>query len=110
MMTKMLVAGVIGAVACGCCTMNRDAEGFVAFDGTMAQEAPGEYFILRFERPDGVYEKGWQKGLTKWLFTEVRQLKGLRWDPAAERFTGAYADEANRFLEKEYHNGWELGA
>ena len=38
------------------------------------------------------------------------QLKGLRWDPAAERFTGAYADEANRFIEKEYHNGWELGA
>jgi len=38
------------------------------------------------------------------------QLKGLKWDPAAVRFTGAYADEANRFIEKEYHNGWELGA
>ena len=53
MIAKILVAGMIGAVACGCCTMNRDAEGFVAFDGTLTQEASGEYFVLRFERPDG---------------------------------------------------------
>ena len=71
----MLAAGAVGAVICGCSTVCTDAEGFVAFDGTLTQEAPGEYFVLRFERPDGVYEKGWQKGLTKWLFTEVRQLK-----------------------------------
>ena len=38
------------------------------------------------------------------------QLKSLKWDPKAERFVGAYADEANRFLSVEYHNGWELGA
>ena len=38
------------------------------------------------------------------------QLKSLRWDPKVERFTGAYADEANRFLSVEYNNGWELGA
>ena len=38
------------------------------------------------------------------------QLKSLRWDPKLERFTGAYADEASRFLSVEYHNGWELGA
>ena len=38
------------------------------------------------------------------------QLKSLKWDPKAERFVGAYADEANRFLAVEYHNGWELGA
>ena len=71
----MLAVGAVGAVVCGCSTVRTDAEGFVAFDGTLTQEAPGEYFVLRFERPDGVYEKGWQKGLTKWLFTEVRQLK-----------------------------------
>lgn len=38
------------------------------------------------------------------------QLRSLKWDPAAERFVGAYADEANRFLKVRYHNGWELGA
>ena len=75
MMTKVLVAGLIGAVACGCCTMNRDAEGFVAFDGSAYPPVEGEHYILRFERPDGVYEKGWSKGMTRWLFTEVRQLK-----------------------------------
>ena len=37
------------------------------------------------------------------------QLKSLKWDPKAERFVGAYADEANRFLAVEYNNGWELG-
>ena len=41
---------------------------------------------------------------------ERMQLKSLKWDPVAERFVGAYADEANRYLEGEYHNGWELGA
>ena len=38
------------------------------------------------------------------------QLRSLKWDPAGEKFVGAYADEANRFLAVEYHNGWELGA
>jgi len=38
------------------------------------------------------------------------QLSSLKWDPKFERFVGAYADEANRFLSAEYHNGWELGA
>ena len=36
------------------------------------------------------------------------QLRSLKWDPRAEKFTGAYADEANRFLAVEYHNGWEM--
>lgn len=38
------------------------------------------------------------------------QLRSLKWDPAAERFVGAYADEANRFLNVQYNNGWGLGA
>ena len=37
------------------------------------------------------------------------QVKSLKWDPKEEKFVGAYADEANRFLVCEYHNGWELG-
>ena len=41
---------------------------------------------------------------------ERMQLKSLKWDPVAEKFVGAYADEANRYLVGEYHNGWELGA
>jgi len=61
-------------VLAGCATVGRDAEGFVPFDGRMVQEAPSDYFVLRFERPDGVYEDGWNKGLVKWVFTEVRQL------------------------------------
>lgn len=38
------------------------------------------------------------------------QLSSLKWDPKAERFVGAYADEANRFLSVEYDNGWNLDA
>ena len=76
---RMLVA-VLLAFAGGCrlcegdCAAKTDAEGFVRFDGRIPAEPPSEYFILRFERPDGVHEKGWKKGLTKWLFTEVRCL------------------------------------
>ena len=35
-------------------------------------------------------------------------LSSLRWDPAAERFTGANADAANALLEVKHHNGWKL--
>ena len=38
------------------------------------------------------------------------QLKSLKWDPLVEKFVGAYAEEANRYLAVEYHNGWELDA
>ena len=37
------------------------------------------------------------------------QLSKIAWDPEKEVFTGAYADEANRFLTREYYNGWSLG-
>ena len=37
------------------------------------------------------------------------QVSKLAWDPDKEVFTGAYADEANRFLTREYYNGWSLG-
>ena len=39
---------------------------------------------------------------------ERLRLKKLTWDPAAERFTGANADAANRLLEVPHSNGWKL--
>ena len=75
MKNKLFFAAVSLLAGCVSLMEDRDAEGFVRFDGTMPQEAPSEYFILRFERPDGVYESGWKKGMTKWYFTEIRQLK-----------------------------------
>ena len=35
-------------------------------------------------------------------------LSTLKWDPAAERFTGANAESANALLEVKHHNGWTL--
>lgn len=72
----MTVAAAVAAAGCVSVTGDRDEEGFVRFDGRMPEEAPSDYFILRFERPDGVFTNGWKKGQTKWLFTEVRQLRG----------------------------------
>lgn len=72
---KMIVATAFGALLAGCLSPAVDNEGFVAYDGTMAQTAPSDYFILRFERPDGVCERGWNRGQTRWVFTEVRQLR-----------------------------------
>lgn len=74
-MRMMAAAGVLGALVCGCSTMKVDSNGFVRFDGTMPAEAPSDYFVLRFEYPDGVHSNGWHKGQTRWMFTEVRQLK-----------------------------------
>ena len=79
-MIKTTMLFLMGLAMVGCSTCDGlngkvDEEGFTYFDGNMAAAAPSEYFILRFERPDGVYERGWNKGLTRWMFTEVRQLK-----------------------------------
>ena len=35
-------------------------------------------------------------------------LSTLKWDPAAELFTGANADAANELLEVPHHNGWKM--
>ena len=40
---------------------------------------------------------------------ERLQISSLKWNPDTELFTGAYADEANRFIDIDYHNGWSLG-
>ena len=76
---------ILAAVACamivGCrCPFGSvdskvDAEGFTWFDGNVPTTVPSEYYIVRFERPGGMIENGWQKGVQRWLFTEVRQLK-----------------------------------
>ncbi len=75
-MKKLLVA-LCACTAIGCVHLSEkcDTDGFVAFDGTVAQDAPSDYFILRLERPDGVFTNGWKKGMMKWNFTEFRQLK-----------------------------------
>ena len=39
---------------------------------------------------------------------ERLRLRKLTWDPAAERFTGANADAANRLLEVPHNNGWKF--
>ncbi len=39
---------------------------------------------------------------------ERLRLEKLAWDPAAERFTGAHAAEANALVEVPHHNGWSL--
>ena len=74
-----IVYGMLAAtLAAGCCTMfncGRDAEGFARFDGKLTHDVPGEYFIIRYEYPEGVHTNRWQKGLPKWVFSEVRQLK-----------------------------------
>ena len=39
---------------------------------------------------------------------ERLRLARLTWDPQAETFTGAHAEEANRLLETPHLNGWTL--
>ena len=72
----LVLGALIAAVTLGCLTPGDrcDTDGFVPFDGTVAACPSSEYYILRFEQPSGTYEKGWKKGLTQWLFTEVRCL------------------------------------
>ena len=53
-----------------------DAEGFTWTDGSrIAPEAPSEYYIIRFEVPDGTIKGGERTGHPKWKFVEIRQLK-----------------------------------
>ena len=70
-LAALLLAG------CACLDGGRDAEGFAPFDGNLATSAPSEYFVLRFEYPNAAATNtpAWMKGLPRWNFVEVRQLK-----------------------------------
>ena len=59
---RRLGVTVAAVAVAGCVSFmeDRDADGFVRFDGRMPQEAPSDYFVLRFERPDGVFTNGWK--------------------------------------------------
>ena len=72
-----MVAAFAAVAVAGCVSLTgeRDAEGFTPFDGRVESEAPSEYFILRYERPNGIYTNKAYYGITKWEFNEVRQLK-----------------------------------
>ena len=76
----LAVAGA--AVVSGCCTCGTggnkvDAEGFTYMDGrSVATEAPSELYVIRYEYPSAEAFKGSRAALgTRWMFTEVRQLK-----------------------------------
>ena len=76
---KCWLAVVGAALAAGCASLNgvRDAEGFTYFDGKLETSAPSDFFVLRFECPGGIITNNpsWMKGLQRWNFVEVRQLK-----------------------------------
>ncbi len=83
--SKFIVcAAAIASVAlAGCCCFKcaqgakTDAEGFTYMDGRcVATSAPSDYYIIRYEKPSAEPFEGGRVALgTRWLFTEVRQLK-----------------------------------
>ncbi len=84
-LSSMLVAAaLVGGCCCdkcACCASSNgrtDAEGFTYMDGRQtAANAPSEWFIIRYEYPSTDIFEGTRKAFgPKWIFTEVRQLKG----------------------------------
>ena len=75
----VLVAAAVLAGGCCCLTgdAKTDAEGFTYMDGRkVAPNAPSEFYIIRYEQPSAEpFEDGRKRLGTRWLFTEVRQLK-----------------------------------
>ena len=72
----------LGALMAGCASLRSgcDTDGFVRFDGNVAAvSVDSDYFILRFEYPDGVFPadkwRKWKEGQQRWVFAEFRQLK-----------------------------------
>ena len=74
-MKREIFTGGFALMAVAAMALQPNAEGFTDFTGKLQKEAPGNYFIIRYEYPDGVYTNRWMKGLPRWVFTEVRQLK-----------------------------------
>ena len=75
----VLVAAAVLVGGCCCLTggAKTDAEGFTYMDGRkVAPDAPSEFYIIRYEQPSAEpFEDGRKRLGTRWLFTEVRQLK-----------------------------------
>ena len=75
----VLVAAAVLAGGCCCLTggAKTDAEGFTYLNGRkVAPDAPSEFYIIRYEQPSAEpFEDGRKRLGTRWLFTEVRQLK-----------------------------------
>ena len=74
-MTFALAGGCRFCETCG--DKAKDAEGFTYMDGrNVASEAPGDCYIIRYEYPSAEPYADYRKALgTRWMFTEVRQLK-----------------------------------
>ncbi len=81
MKTIHVVLVTAAVLAGGCCCLTgdakTDAEGFTYMDGrNVAPDAPSEFYIIRYEQPSAEpFEDGRKRLGTRWLFTEVRQLK-----------------------------------
>lgn len=78
----IMAAAATAVLSGGCCSTcpyskNTDAEGFTYMDGSvLPTQAPSEYYIIRYEQPTAETFTDYRKALgTKWLFTEIRQLK-----------------------------------
>lgn len=74
---------VVAAFVGGCCgfarwaTTDTDDEGFTYMDGRrVATSASSDYYIIRYEKPSPEpFKDARSRFGTRWLFTEVRQLK-----------------------------------
>ena len=76
-----LVLGAVLIGGCCCCDCSRspvtDAEGFTYLDGRhVAPDAPSDWYIIRYEQPSNEPFTDSRKNFQRWLFTEIRQLKG----------------------------------
>ena len=68
---------LVGGCRCFTDGTKTDAEGFTYMDGSrVATSAPSDYYVIRYEQPSAEpFEDGRKRLGTRWLFTEVRQLK-----------------------------------
>ena len=77
----VILAAMTALLVGGCCCFTdgakTDAEGFTYMDGSrVATSAPSDYYVIRYEQPSAEpFEDGRKRLGTRWLFTEVRQLK-----------------------------------
>jgi len=87
---------LVGGCRCFTDGAKTDAEGFTYMDGSrVATSAPSDYYVIRYEQPSAEpFEDGRKRLGTRWLFTEVRQLK----DSVTVVTDGALKKETKRRL------------